>query len=109
MNETFPELNKKQWSEAHESSSPHGMKGLSKAMELMTVSIANARSSIGTQVGYLNNKISDLNKRLDDFNSSSEKLSRKALLLTWWIMAATVVSAAATAVMAIDIIIKWSK
>ncbi len=105
----FPELEKSEWDAAHEGAAPHGMKGLTRAMQLMTTGIANTRSQIGTQVGYLTHRIEDLNKRLDDFNKSSEKLTEKALGLTKWIMIATVISSVATAVLAIDVIIRWFK
>ena len=103
----FPELEKSEWDTAHESATPSGMKGLTRAMQLMTTGIANTRSQIGTQVGYLNKRIGDLNSRLDQFNKSSELLTEKALGLTKWIMIATVISAGATAILAIDILIRW--
>ena len=103
----FPELEKSEWDLAHDSATPNGMKGLTRAMQLMTTGIANTRSQIGTQVGYLTKRIEELNSRLDQFNKSSESLTEKALSLTKWIMIATAVSAGATAILAIDIILRW--
>ncbi|MFO0718634.1 MAG: hypothetical protein U0522_01220 [Candidatus Paceibacterota bacterium] len=103
----FPELEKSEWDLAHESATPSGMKGLTRAMQLMTTGIANTRSQIGTQVGYLTKRIADLNYRLDQFNKSSESLTEKALSLTKCIMVATTISAVATAILAIDIVMHW--
>lgn len=105
----FPELNTSEWDAAHENAASYGTKGLTKAMHLMTVGIANARSQIGSHLSYLKKEINTLNSRLDEFNKSSESLTKKAIGLTRWIMIAAVVSATATVILAIDIVIRWLK
>jgi hypothetical protein len=106
-NEIFPELDSEQWKTAHESASPHGLQGLTRALHLTTTAIANTRSEIGTHVFNLKNEIKTLNSKLEEFNNSSANLTQKAIRLTKWIMVATIVSALAMAILAIDIVVKW--
>jgi hypothetical protein len=107
MSDEFPELDNEAWDRAHQGASAHGLQGLTRALHLTVVAISNTRSQIGGQVGYLKSEIKTLNARLEEFNKSSELLTRKAINLTKWIMIATIVSSLATAVLAIDVIIKW--
>jgi len=107
MSNEFPELDDAAWQRAHEGASAHGLQGLTRALHLTVIAIANTRSQIGGQISYLKQQIEILNSRLDEFNKSSALLTTKAINLTKWIMIATVISSIATAILAIDVIIRW--
>lgn len=110
MSELIPELNPEQWREAHTyGSAPNYTVGVTKAMELMTKGITNARLQIGGNITHLTQHLEKLNTNLENFNKSSGGLTEKALKLTWWIMGATVISAIATLILAVDVIVHWFK
>lgn len=56
--------------------------GINRAIHKLTVAIFNSGSKTSTNIGYLKDKVDQLNKNLQESSNSSEKLARSLNLLT---------------------------
>lgn len=71
-NKIFQEL--EGWDEINSSPGTIGT-GINKAIHRLVISIANLRSDVSSQLGYLQNKIERLQNSADQLNQSFEKLN----------------------------------
>lgn len=71
------------WDEINQNPGTVGT-GINKAIHKLTVAIFNSGSKTSTHVGYLKDKVEQLNENLKESSKSSEKLTRSLNWLTFF-------------------------
>lgn len=100
-NNIFPELD--EWDEIISKAPNKDALSLIKITHKLVLSLANLRSAVSSQVGYLKNKVENLQqsvdrlsdtlqKSIDDFNDASSKLYKANIWLTAIIAYATLMN-----------------
>lgn len=83
MSNIFPELDG--WDEIiHTRLTDKNMLSSTQAMQKLVISLANLRSVISAQLGYLQNKLERLNENIKKADESSTKLAEALNRLTLW-------------------------